>query len=149
VLDEGRRSLLRRLVNWLTPFRERFGHAAQQFSQISLGQHSNGLLSDSARKSMKAMLARVTAPVRYQAFQHFVTHAPWDPRECGAASGRPHGDAGQRPGGGTAVVRGVNYFCRQIKLCDAWRYPWTHKVQVVCFRQGCVTRLSRQITRRP
>jgi len=88
-------------VNWLTPFRERFGHAAQQCSQISLGQHSNGLLSDSARKSMQAMLARVTAPVRYQAFQHFVTHAPWDPqgmwrslreatRRCRSAPWRRH-----------------------------------------------------------
>ena len=43
-----------------------------------MGQYINGLLSDSARKSMQAMLARVTAPVRYQAFQHFITDAPWD-----------------------------------------------------------------------
>jgi SRSO17 transposase len=27
---------------------------------------------------MQAMLARVTQPVSYQAFQHFITHAPWD-----------------------------------------------------------------------
>lgn len=27
---------------------------------------------------MQAMLARVTEPVGYQAFQHFITHAPWD-----------------------------------------------------------------------
>ena len=27
---------------------------------------------------MQAMLARVTEPVAYQAFQHFITHAPWD-----------------------------------------------------------------------
>jgi SRSO17 transposase len=65
-------------MNWLTPFRACLGHEAQQ---ISLGQYINGLLSDSARKSMQAMLARVTAPVRYQAFQHFVTHAPWDAEE--------------------------------------------------------------------
>ena len=26
---------------------------------------------------MQAMLARVTEPVSYQAFQHFITHAPW------------------------------------------------------------------------
>ena len=37
----------------------------------------HGLLGDSARKSMQAMLARVTEPVSYQAFQHFITHAPW------------------------------------------------------------------------
>jgi hypothetical protein len=42
-------------VNWLTPFRECFGHAAQQISQISLGQYSNGLLGDSARESMQAI----------------------------------------------------------------------------------------------
>jgi len=34
-------------------------------------------LSDSDRKSMQAMLARVTEPGSYQAFQHFVTDAPW------------------------------------------------------------------------
>ena len=27
---------------------------------------------------MQAMLARVTEPVAYQAFQHFITHAPWE-----------------------------------------------------------------------
>lgn len=61
-------------MTWLTPFRACFGHEAQR---ISLGQYINGLLSDSPRKSMQAMLARVTAPVAYQAFQHFVTDAPW------------------------------------------------------------------------
>ena len=44
----------------------------------SLTQYVHGLLGDSARKSMQAMLARVTEPVSYQAFQHFITHAPWD-----------------------------------------------------------------------
>jgi SRSO17 transposase len=38
----------------------------------------HGLFSDSDRKSMQAMLARVTQPVTYQAFQHFITHAAWD-----------------------------------------------------------------------
>jgi SRSO17 transposase len=37
-----------------------------------------GLLNDSARKSMQAMHARLMDPAPYQAFQHFVTHAPWD-----------------------------------------------------------------------
>lgn len=75
MLDENPRPLLRRLTQWLAPFAECFGHEAQR---ISIGQYINGLLSDSARKSMQAMLARVTAPVRYQTFQHFVTDAPWD-----------------------------------------------------------------------
>ena len=61
-------------MKWLTPFRECFGHEAQQ---IALGQYISGRLGDSARKSMQAMLARVTAP-RYQSFQHFITDAPWD-----------------------------------------------------------------------
>ena len=75
MLDESPRPLLRRLVTWLAPFRACFGHEAQQ---VALGQYITGLLGDSARKSMQAMLARVTAPVRYQAFQHFITDAPWD-----------------------------------------------------------------------
>jgi len=62
-------------MEWLTPFRACFGHEAQH---ISLGQYVNGLLSDSARKSMQAMLSRVTEPVRYHAFQHFITDAPWE-----------------------------------------------------------------------
>jgi len=40
-----------------------------------------GLLSDSVRKCMEAMLAHVTEPGSYQAFQHFITDAPWD-TEC-------------------------------------------------------------------
>ena len=36
-----------------------------------------GLLSDSRRKSMSAMLERVRDPGTYQAFQHFITDAPW------------------------------------------------------------------------
>lgn len=75
VLDESPGPLLRRLMTWLTPFRVCFGHQAQR---IALGQYVNGLLNDSPRKSMQAMLARVTGPVRYQAFQHFITDAPWE-----------------------------------------------------------------------
>lgn len=37
-----------------------------------------GLLSDSRRKSMSAMWERVHDPGTYQAFQHFISHAPWD-----------------------------------------------------------------------
>ena len=38
----------------------------------------HGVFSDSERKSMQAMLARVTDPITYQGFQHFITHAVWD-----------------------------------------------------------------------
>ena len=40
-------------------------------------RYVQGLLSDSPRKSMEAMLARGTDPGGYQAFQHFITDAPW------------------------------------------------------------------------
>src|SRR5713226_9172473 len=45
---------------------------------MALRTYVQGVFSDSERKSMQAMLARVTQPVSYQAFQHFITHAPWD-----------------------------------------------------------------------
>lgn len=61
-------------MTWLTPFQVCFGRRAQR---VSLGHYVSGLFSDSPRKSMQAMLARVTAPSSYQTFQHFVTDAPW------------------------------------------------------------------------
>ena len=61
-------------MTWLEPFKECFGHRAQV---LALRRYVQGLLSDSDRKSMEAMLARVTEPGSYQAFQHFITHAPW------------------------------------------------------------------------
>jgi len=66
---------LRRLLTWLEAFKVCFGHRAQV---LALRRYVQGLLSDSARKSMEAMLARVTEPGSYQAFQHFITHAPWN-----------------------------------------------------------------------
>jgi SRSO17 transposase len=68
-------SQLRRLMIWLEAFKECFGHRAQM---LALRRYVQGLLSDSARKSMEAMLARVTEPGSYQSFQHFITDAPWD-----------------------------------------------------------------------
>lgn len=69
---------LRRLMTWLEAFKGCFGHHAQH---LALRRYVQGLLSDSARKSMEAMLARVTDPGSYQAFHHFITDAPWD-AEC-------------------------------------------------------------------
>lgn len=66
---------LRRLMTWLEAFKVCFGHRAQL---LALRRYVQGLLSDSGRKSMEAMLARVTEPGSYQAFQHFITDAPWD-----------------------------------------------------------------------
>jgi SRSO17 transposase len=75
VLDRQAWALLRRLTRWVDQFKDCFGHRAQQ---VSLRQYVDGLLGDSVRKSMSAMLARVSEPTSYQAFQHFITHAPWD-----------------------------------------------------------------------
>lgn len=69
---------LRRLMTWLEAFKPCFGHRAQV---LALRRYVQGLLSDSARKSMEAMLARVTDPGSYQSFQHFITDGPWD-AEC-------------------------------------------------------------------
>ncbi|HEY6108155.1 MAG TPA: IS701 family transposase [Gemmatimonadales bacterium] len=66
---------LDRLSTWLSPFEDCFGHVAQRGA---FHRYLCGLLSDSRRKSMSAMLARVSDPGTYQAFQHFITHAPWD-----------------------------------------------------------------------
>lgn len=74
-MDVGRaRRQLQRLMRWLEPFKACFGHRAQA---LALRRYVQGLLSDSARKSMEAMLARVTDPGSYQSFQHFITDAPW------------------------------------------------------------------------
>lgn len=65
---------LDRLSTWLEPFEPCFGHVAQRGA---FRRYLLGLLSDSRRKSMSAMLARVSDPGTYQAFQHFITDAPW------------------------------------------------------------------------
>jgi len=61
-------------MRWLDAFKPCFGRRAQV---VALRRYVQGLLSDSPRKSMDAMLARVTDPGCYQAFQHFITDAPW------------------------------------------------------------------------
>jgi SRSO17 transposase len=63
------------LVTWLEPFEDCFGHVAQRGA---FRRYLLGLLSDSPRKSMSAMLGRIHDAGSYQAFQHFITHAPWD-----------------------------------------------------------------------
>jgi SRSO17 transposase len=74
VVDQTATARIERLVRWLEQFKPCFGHRAQL---LSLRSYVQGVFSDSERKSMSAMLARVTEPVAYQAFQHFITHAPW------------------------------------------------------------------------
>jgi SRSO17 transposase len=65
---------LDRLSEWLEPFEVCFTHIAQRGA---FRRYLLGLLSDSRRKSMSAMLERVSDPGTYQAFQHFITDAPW------------------------------------------------------------------------
>ena len=65
---------LDRLVQWLEPFETAFGHVAQRGA---FRRYVLGLLSDSRRKSMSAMLERINDPGAYQSFQHFITNAPW------------------------------------------------------------------------
>jgi SRSO17 transposase len=65
---------LDRLLTWLEPFENDFGHVAQRGA---FRRYVLGLLSDSRRKSMSAMLARLSMPGSYEAFQHFITDAPW------------------------------------------------------------------------
>lgn len=66
---------LDRLSAWLEPFEVCFSHVAQRGA---FRRYLLGLLSDSRRKSMSAMLERVSDPGTYQSFQHFITHAPWN-----------------------------------------------------------------------
>ena len=75
MIDSTATARIERLVRWLEAFKSCFGHRAQL---MALRTYVQGVFSDSERKSMQAMLARVTEPIAYQAFQHFITHAPWD-----------------------------------------------------------------------
>jgi SRSO17 transposase len=65
---------LDRLSAWLEPFEVCFTHVAQRGA---FRRYLLGLLSDSRRKSMSAMLERINDRGTYQAFQHFITDAPW------------------------------------------------------------------------
>jgi SRSO17 transposase len=74
VLDRTATAWLRRLLTWLEQFEDGFGRQSQRGA---LRRYVTGLLNDSRRKSMEAMWARLSDPGTYQAFQHFITHAPW------------------------------------------------------------------------
>jgi len=75
VLDRTATAWLRRLLTWLEQFEDCLGRESQRGA---LRRYVTGLLNDSRRKSMEAMWARLSDPGTYQAFQHFVTHAPWE-----------------------------------------------------------------------
>jgi SRSO17 transposase len=75
VLDQSAWLRVRRLLRYLEPFK---GCFSSRLQHASLRRYLQGLLGDSPRKSMQAMLVRVTDPGHYQTFQHFITHATWD-----------------------------------------------------------------------
>jgi SRSO17 transposase len=75
VLDRTATAWLHRLLTWLEQFE---GCLSRQRQRGALRRYVTGLLNDSRRKSMEAMWARLSDPGTYQAFQHFITHAPWD-----------------------------------------------------------------------
>jgi SRSO17 transposase len=75
LLDRTATTWLKRLLIWLEWFEQDFSRQSQRGA---LRRYVSGLLSDSRRKSMEAMWARLSDPGTYQAFQHFITHAPWD-----------------------------------------------------------------------
>jgi SRSO17 transposase len=74
VLPANAPAWIDRLLTWLEPFESGFGHVAQRGA---FRRYLLGVLGDSPRKSMSAMLARVSEPGSYQALQHFITDAPW------------------------------------------------------------------------
>jgi SRSO17 transposase len=75
VLDHTATAWLKRLLAWLEVFEPCFDRTAQRGA---FRRYIQGLLSDSRRKSMEAMWARLSDPGTYQAFQHFISHAPWE-----------------------------------------------------------------------
>jgi SRSO17 transposase len=75
VLDRTATAWLKRLLIWLEVFERDFSRQSQRGA---LRRYVTGVLSDSRRKSMEAMWARLSDPGTYQAFQHFITHAPWE-----------------------------------------------------------------------
>jgi hypothetical protein len=66
VIDRTATVRVQRLIRWLEPFQRCFGHRAQR---LALQTYVHGVFSDSDRKSMQAMLARVTDPITYQGFR--------------------------------------------------------------------------------
>jgi len=75
VLDRTATAWLKRLLTWLEVFESCFSRASQRGA---FRRYIQGVLGDSRRKSMEAMWARLADAGTYQAFQHFITHAPWD-----------------------------------------------------------------------
>lgn len=74
MLDHTAPQWLARLTTWLEQFEACFSHRAQRGG---LRRYVRGILSDSPRKSMEAMWARLSDPGSYQALQYFISEATW------------------------------------------------------------------------
>ena len=74
MLDHTAPVWLARLITWLEGFETCFSHRAQRGG---LQRYVRGVLSDSPRKSMEAMWARLSDPGSYQALQYFISEAAW------------------------------------------------------------------------
>jgi len=73
--DRDARELLTRFGTFVDQFGVCFNRRPQR---EAVRRYLDGLFNDSERKSMQAMHGRLSDPATYQAFQHFVTHAPWE-----------------------------------------------------------------------
>ena len=116
---------------------------------------------------MQAMLARVTEPVAYQAFQHFITHAPWDAervwRRLRAVLPERRGiailDSTSFPKQGTASVGVARQYCGalgKIANCQVavTAALWTGERTwclgaVLCLSEEWLTAVARQRARIP
>jgi SRSO17 transposase len=116
LIDQTATARVQRLIRWLAQFKQCFGHRAQL---LSLRTYVQGVFSDSERTSMQAMLARVTEPVSYQAFQHFMTHAPWEADRVWRR------------------LRAVVPECRGVLILDGTSFPKQGPASVGVARQYC------------
>ncbi len=62
----------------LARFLDGFARSFVRSAHVGLAsQYVEGLLGDAERKTMEGMVTRLTEPVAYQTFQHFITHSTW------------------------------------------------------------------------
>jgi SRSO17 transposase len=69
------RALLDRLGTFMDGFSDGFSRRPQR---KAASQYIDALFNDSERKSMEAMHGRLSDPISYEAWQHFMTDSPWE-----------------------------------------------------------------------
>jgi len=115
VLDQSAWPRVRRLLRYLEQFK---GCFSSRLQQVSLRRYLQGVLGDSPRKSMQAMLTRVTDPGHYQTFQHSSRTPP--------GTGSPSGAAARVAAGARGVL-----------VIDDTSFPKQGKHSVGVARQYC------------